>query len=500
MDTLQELVKVVSRKRLSKIDVFDKTFLSQNTNNLYYQLYEGIESGKIKDDSSAALYLYGTEEKDARYRKIKSRFKNKVLKSILLFDSEDVFNNEQGRAYYECVTFNQTIEIIIKLTGTTKLVFELVKENYAKALKFKFYDILRNYSYYLLTFYGLKGDKKSFQEEEPKYLRYIQLSQKEQFAKYLYYKVIADFVGATPITNELLISVKGNVEEFYQLRVELDNPEIDFYYFYLALLYYENNNEMDKILEICSEAEKLMTNKPQAVTNTRQTAILLYKMKALLNSKQYDKGIELLQDSHTIKIPESNYNWFVIKESEFKLHLLNHKITEAYSVYNQVISNSYYKRHVEELTEKWKIFHAYLVFLDNYINKGEFKFSLTKFLNDVPVNSKDKSGFNFAIRVIEMLYQFARKEYNLVFQKMDALRVYRSRYLTDNTYKRNHLFLSLLLKAEKSGFSGKEMENAEWIEIKELTLKNNNIIADWEIVPYEELWNIFVELAKKDKH
>jgi hypothetical protein len=172
-------------------------------------------------------------------------------------------------------------------------------------------------------------------------------------------------------------------------------------------------------------------------------------------------------------------------------------ITEAYNVYDQVIDNKSFKRQVAELTEKWKIYHAYLVFYDSFLNKGDYKFSLPKFLNDVPVNSKDKSGYNFAIRVIEILFNAARKDYNLIFSKMDALRVYRTRYLNDNTYKRNHLFLSILLKAEKSGFSNKEMANANWPEIAELRKQNNYIIADWEIIPYETLWDIFVELAKK---
>jgi hypothetical protein len=135
--------------------------------------------------------------------------------------------------------------------------------------------------------------------------------------------------------------------------------------------------------------------------------------------------------------------------------------------------------------------------MDSYINKGDFKFSLFKFLNDVPVNSKDKSGYNFAIRVIEMMYMFGRKEYNFVFQKIDALRVYRTRYLNDNTYKRNHLFLSVLLKAEKVGFNGREMQKADWPELQELRTQNNHIIADWEIIPYETLWEIIVNLAKK---
>jgi hypothetical protein len=91
------------------------------------------------------------------------------------------------------------IEILIKATGTTKLVYELVKDNYPKALKYNFYDILRNYSFYLITYYALKGDKKSLVEEEVKYLKYINLAQKEQIAKYLYMKSIVEFAGNVSI-------------------------------------------------------------------------------------------------------------------------------------------------------------------------------------------------------------------------------------------------------------------------------------------------------------
>ena len=497
MNALLELVKIVNRKRLSKIDIFDKTFLNQSNINLYYKLYEGLESGKITSDESAAKYLYDSDDKDAKFRKLKSRFKGKILKSILLFGSEEVSNSETIRAYYECLTHNQIIEIIIKLTGTTQLVYELVKDDYNKAQKYSFYDILRNYSYYLLAYYSFKGDKKSFIEEEKKYLQYIEFAQKEQFAKYLYNKVIVDFEGGAAITSDLMLHAKENLDKLYKLRIELKNTEIDFQYFYLALQYYEYNNELEQILNICDEADMLMNKNSQIITNTRRLVMLLYRMKALLNIRDYTKGIELLKSSDNIIIPEASINWYILKETEFKLYLQDDKIKEAYNVYEQVLQNKTYKRQAAELTEKWKIYHAYLVFMDNYLNKGDYKFNLARFLNDVPVNSKDKSGFNFAIRVIEILFNAARKDYNLIFSKMDALRVYRSRYLNDNTYKRNHLFLSVLLKAEKSGFNNKELVKADWQEITELRNQNKYFIADWEIIPYETLWDIFVELAKK---
>lgn len=220
-------------------------------------------------------------------------------------------------------------------------------------------------------------------------------------------------------------------------------------------------------------------------------------MKVFLHLRQFVNGLNLLKNADTIVIPETSMNWYILKETEFKLYLQDNKVKEAYAVYESVMQNKSYKRQVAELTERWKIYHAYLVFMDSFLNQGDYKFSLPKFLNDVPVSSKDKSGYNFAIRVIEILFNAARKDYNLIFSKMDALRVYRTRYLNDNTYKRNHLFLSILLKAEKSGFNNKEIAKADWGEIMELRKQNNYIIADWEIIPYETLWDIFVELAKK---
>jgi hypothetical protein len=497
MDTLKELVKIVNRKRLSKIDVFDKTFLNQDNANLYYKLYEGLESGIIKDDESAAQYIYDSHDKDAKFRKLKSRFKSKILKSILLFDVDDVFNNEQVKAYYECITQSQITEIIVKLTGTSKLVYELIKDNYPKALKYNFYDVLKNYSYLLITYYALKGDKKAFKEEELRYLKYIDLVHKEQLAKYLYSKGIVEIVSATTVNNDLLSIVKENVDKLFEIKNEINNPEVNFFYYYISLLYNEYNNDVEQILKLCDETEKLMQDNFQIASNNRKTIVLIYRVRAFLQLKLFNEGINLLNSDTSFFPSENVYNWYILKEFEFKLYLQSINLTEAYRVYQQVIDNKSFKRQVVQLTEKWKIFHAYLVFYDSFLNNGDYKFSLPKFLNDVPVNSKDKSGYNFAIRVIEILFNAARKDYNLIFSKMDALRVYRTRYLNDNTYKRNHLFLSILLKAEKSGFSNKEMANANWPEISELRKQDSHIIADWEIIPYEALWDIFVELAKK---
>jgi hypothetical protein len=169
------------------------------------------------------------------------------------------------------------------------------------------------------------------------------------------------------------------------------------------------------------KTEKLMQDNFQIASNNRKTIVLIYRVRAFLQLKLFNEGINLLNSDTSFFPSENVYNWYILKEFEFKLYLQSINLTEAYKVYQQVIDNKSFKRQVVQLTEKWKIFHAYLVFYDSFLNKGDYKFSLPKFLNDVPVNSKDKSGYNFAIRVIEILFNAARKDYNLIFSKMGCL-------------------------------------------------------------------------------
>lgn len=498
MDTLSELINIVNRKRLSKIDVLDKTFLNSKSPNLYYKLYHAIESKAVKTDDDAGKFLYGTGKEDPRYRMLKSRLKDKLFKSLLLLNSDDIFESEiQKKLYYECLLNYIAIETIIKSTGMTKLVYSLIKENYPSVKRYHFYDIQKKYSYSLLLYYSLKGDRKSFYKEEHNFFKISELLEKEYIAKHIYNKISIQFVSGIRITSELLSEIKSGLDKLNSIRSDIDSPEVDFYYYYSLLMYYECTNNIEDILSICSKAENILIQQPHIVNNAKKIIILLYRAKALLNSRKYFDGLELIKRSDDIILISSNYNWFVLKEFEFKLYLQDNRIQEAVVVYQEVVKNKYLKRQVEQLSEKWKIFNAYLVFMDSYLNKGDYKFSIPKFLNDVPVNSKDKSGYNFSIRVIEMLFMFGRKQYNVVFHKMEALRVYRSRYLNDNTYQRNHLFLSVLLKAEKTGFNGREMQKADWPELQELRKLNNHIIADWEIIPYEVLWEIIVDLAKK---
>ena len=62
-------------------------------------------------------------------------------------------------------------------------------------------------------------------------------------------------------------------------------------------------------------------------------------------------------------LPNNYLNWFVLREYEFKLNIQNKNLEGAERTYNEILNNPAYKRQDEKIQEKWKIYHAYFVFM-----------------------------------------------------------------------------------------------------------------------------------------
>lgn len=496
MENLKELIKILNRKKLSSVDVLDKTFLSKEESNVYLKLYNAIENGTVNTDIEAEYFIYGAENNVA-YRQLKSRFKKKFLKTLLLLDADEYFgNNKIAKNYYECISTAYSIEILIKLNGTTKTAIDLIKQEYARILSFKYYDILIKYSNYLILYYTLNGDVKKADEEAERFQVYITTFTAENECIVLFNKIQAKFIAGKPVNQSLIDELKLTIETITNKISHLQDSGITFNLYQLKLNYEECTGNVQSLLTVTDELQLFFEQYPQLLNNTRKTLILLYKLKSLLHLKDYAGGLQLIDKEKNYFPTAYSFNWYAIKEFEFKLYLHSHQTIGAGKVLQEVMSNKFFNKQNENLREKWKIFEAYFILLDNYLHNGNYKFSIGKFINEVPVASKDKTGFNYAIRLVEILFLMAKKDYNPIFKKMDGLSLYKTRYLNDNTYKRNHLFLSLLLKAEKTGFNAREMRKLHVYEIEELSKPNTYIIAEWEVIPFENIWEMMLELAK----
>ena len=56
MDSIAEIIKIVTKRRIKKVELFDES--SRNKNSNYFKLFEGIHQGTYKSDEEAAKDLY----------------------------------------------------------------------------------------------------------------------------------------------------------------------------------------------------------------------------------------------------------------------------------------------------------------------------------------------------------------------------------------------------------------------------------------------------------
>lgn len=212
----------------------------------------------------------------------------------------------------------------------------------------------------------------------------------------------------------------------------------------------------------------------------------------MFDLRQDEQGLSLI---YSILPAAKGVSYLAVKEFEVKI-LLNQKQTEqSKAIIHQIHATAQYKNANALLKERWVIYNAYAEFLENYIKNGNYKFSLSKFSNEIPNSSHDKSGFNLAARIISILFYIGRNDLDNAMQQIETLRVYQTRYLKEDAGSRSNLFIKLLSTMEKKSFNYKELnKQKEYITLKENY--SHQIMHESEIVFYDILWEILLDILK----
>ena len=495
MEALKQLISILNKKRLSKIEILDRSFLSEKE-SLFTKFYEGIVNGSFTSDDDASMFLYQSDSKDLRYRKLKSRFKKRLINTLYFIDLNEYQPDTQSRIFFELSHIRGAINVLMKL-GNSFLPNKLITDNFDKALKLGDLEVLKEFSFKLLVDHAVNMEAKDFFAELERFEKFQKASIKEYRAKILYYKSVIIF--QKKYSNENILFLK---EELEHLQASLDDDD-SFQTFYSLnkafLFYYENEVDVEKLRYYCDANEQLFLRFSTQVKSMQIGTNSLYKIKLLIAQRQFNEAYTLCANVEHLFQPKGNYNWMVIKEFSFLAALQNEDIPTATGILEEVAAQLKFKHSTSPIQEKWKIYEGYLVFLDEYLNKKPFKFNFAKLDNEVPTYSQDKSGFNFALRVLEILYQLAKRNFDDIIQRGDALRVYKNRYLHKNKQTlRSHAFIKLLIKMEKYDFDFAQLAKYESEDLTILKSTTNRFNSgEWEVIPYDRLWEIIIDILKK---
>lgn len=494
MEHIKELVNIINKRKLSQIDAFDKSLLSKK-DTLFSKLYNGIAEGKISSDEEAVHYLYGNKEDSINYRKLKSRFKNRLFNTLYFIDINNTEINSSKRAYFDCMNRLYLSNILLRYAENRSASIQLILDNYSIAKKYNFFDILKEYSYKLLVFYGMTGEEKKYNQEYVAYLEYIKEYELEQKVQLIYTKVflVVHYNKKTQEQKEIVI--KQYADEVKEISKESKSLVIYFIYIRTLLFYYEILGKNNKINETCDLYLKQNSNYYSSILSENYlNTIYIYKLKSLFELRDYNEALLLIDN---IISSSKGVSYLAVKEFKIKIFLNNLRITDAKSIIHNVQLNSQYKHANSALRERWIIYTAYTEFLENYKNDGNYKFSLSKFTNEILMTAQDKAGFNLAARILSILFYIGRNDLDNAMQHIESLKAYQTRYLKDNINIRSNLFIKLLSTMEKKSFNYKNLGDLkEYLLLKENY--KNQILNESEIIFYDKLWEILLDILKSN--
>lgn len=497
MKTLIEISKIVTKKRISKIEIFDKSLLNKKESK-FNEFYEGLIQEKFKTDEEAAKVLYDATPLDDKYRQLKSRFSKRLLNTLFFLDANDPSFSDYHSAYYTCNKNWSLIRILLG-SGARNSAVKIASKTITVAQQYRFSDIILNCARILMSNASLVGDEKEYDEYAAMTKKSMRDLEYEISAEEMYQRLTIYFATSAGVNHELGAKADIYLKDVRELCEKSDSYVLHFTMHQINILSYQLKGDYKNTLEACEAAEAYLNANKPFNQKVRHATLALIKISCYLQLRDYENGKKNAEKCLDL-FQEGSNNWFVFLEYYFLLAMHTENYINAAGIFLKVVNHIRFPFTNEDRQEKWKIFEAYLnyIFETENLNKdlltdaNRRKFRLLKFLNEVPHFTKDKKGYNVAILVIQVLYMLEKGDYGGIINRSEAISVYCSRYLRKDDAYRSSCFLKMLLTMEKEDFKyerTKQMALKYQRKLVEGDPEGNDHVNEWEIIPYETLWD-----------
>lgn len=504
MQVLRELVQIVTRIKLRAIRKLGFPYTSDTQlGEMYEMLADGAE------DQVLAFSLTGKSEKSGAFRRLKSDMLDRLIASLFLVDLSLPSYNSRQQAYF----------IIHKNWAASKILFgknarmaavELAAQTLRQALRYEFNDLAFDLCRSLKMHYGtVAGDHKKYLIYSQQCTHLQQVVRAEILAEDNYTRFISEFVRKKADTKIILLEAQRSHATLQPYTEQYDAYSLHLYAGLLEMGIHTAASDYKAADKVCDKLISFFEQKDYVASVPLQIA---YYQKLLCHFQRgkFDqtetfvkRGLELLQ--------EGSYNWFKYQETYLVLALHTQQFTTAYEVFDNATSHTRFKTQNEETKEYWRILEAYLYFLvvleelpAAAQDKRFTKFRIGRFLNQIPIFSRDKRGVNVSILIIQILLLVAQRRYNDTYAKIDAIEQYCRRHLFTKDTLRSFYFLKALLELPKNSFHRAAVQrkaDKHLVKMRSHPLEEAgqaNFLT--EIIPFELLWEYIISLLNNEFH
>lgn len=477
------------------------TLKGDDESNLkYQQLIKGLGQKSFVSDEDAIASIYGNKLGTKTFDMLKSRAKERLVSMIFQLDTEKKFKSSYDKAYYTaCKNLLAGTILLLQNKHTSgkeylKLAYSTSKKHYFTDLSIIALRLLR----YLSSFSGSKKNYLNFDNELKKAMQTLEV---ELLSEELNQVIILEMVRSIGSKDELSSDAKNAYFKLKDLVKKYDTYTVRLNMYRVGLRYFESIDDYNSVIRVADECEKYLKDHPHLIQKVRLGEMNLHKLNGTLHIRDYEKGSKYAAACMTL-FNSGTLNWLIFLEYYFLLSLHTGNYEKAAEIYHQVIGHSSYDGYPAQNKEKWKIFESFLSYALPQSSKLHKSFNVYKFINEVPLYSKDKAGYNLSIIVAQILLLIKMAQYEKILDKAEALKLYASRYIRKEKNPRSYYFIKMLLVMIQYDFEPKktaQIANKFFVKLKESHLGEQSEVETLEVIPYDLLWPEILQKLEANK-
>jgi hypothetical protein len=497
MKEIANLARIVTTRALPSVPLLD---LGGEEKTKEKQFLNALLANPDATENQLVKLIYGkiTQLNTRALHRLRSRVKVKLLNHLYFLNHSDPRHLVSRRYQAECLDLLHKINILFT-EGEYALTEQLLKRCLKLAQQCEFTHYVVQCARILTVLYALLRQRNAFEKME-KLLREAQLVQAlEDEAEGLHARTVLALVSTVSSRRAILPQLPALLEQMEGLhrRAKTFNTYNPLYRLRLNIHELQGNNaEIIRLTELASK--QVREGKLNERRFDRRYNHYLNAM-AHLRGRQAHKGLKIAQLAIKDFHPSSN-NWLYFQESHVLLALHAQDYDYAQQLLSTVLKNPAFSKQLPAALERWDLYRAYVDFVQPEARVGPARrMQMAQWALTLPQSSQDKSGHNVAILVLQMLHHARARNYEEAMLRLERLRKYQQRHMPGNGMIRSKLFLRLLRILVDTGFNPKEAAVAGKKTYQSLQTTNppGDAYAEVEIIPYEHLWTLILEMLRE---
>jgi|GEM_PF-1496035 len=509
MDALSELIKLVTKKRVKKVELFDEN--SRNKSSNYFKLFDGIHTRKYQSDNEAAQDIYQCDPSEKKYLILKTRLKQKLLNTLFFLDFEDDENVPAYKnALYDCNKALYCAKVLL-MNGSKRIAIPTVEKTLRKAEQYHLTDIELECAKILRSYYSSSNQYKEF-------IQYRDLAEKiekrlaaENLSEKFYQEIIATYAKSKANKSKVKKLASGYLKILNEEVNQYDSTKLALNFFRIKTLFYQFSDDYQSAIQETERMEEYVAKAPEFHPKNRPEELAIQKMNFYVHLKDFTAGIRHAEKSLAI-IKTGTSNWYTFQEYHFLLAMHTGEYLNAAETFQNVLDQSSFRALSEAKKERWKTYQAYLHYIyktkkireiRGMIQNARTGFKLNEFVEEIPAFDKQRRGLNIAILTAQILFNLEKFETAAINQCVKAIRKYCRRYPKKDINFRSECFITLLtnMTAEEFKFyqTRKSSEKA-YEEMVSVMMEYHGGNRAIEVLPYEVMWDLVLEKLKTYKY